>query len=75
MPVRQTMALGELSEEAVRRWYGRFREHLPENVAVNSTVTAVSSIIKATPIGEMITNTVFNSTNKVSISVKKVSPF
>jgi len=38
VPVRQTMALGELSEEAVRRWYGRFREHLPENVVQLSRV-------------------------------------
>ena len=30
VPVRQTMALAQLSEEAVRRWFGRFRAHLPE---------------------------------------------
>ncbi len=30
IPVKQAMALSELSEEAVRRWYGRFRMHLPQ---------------------------------------------
>lgn len=31
IPVKQAMALTHLSEEAVRRWYGAFRLHLPEN--------------------------------------------
>jgi transposase-like protein len=31
IPVKQAMALTHLSEEAVRRWYGTFRLHLPEN--------------------------------------------
>ena len=31
IPVAQAMSLTLLSEEAVRRWYGRFRLHLPEN--------------------------------------------
>jgi transposase-like protein len=30
MPILQAEALSGLSEDAVRRWYGRFREHLPE---------------------------------------------
>jgi len=29
VPVKQAMALTELSEEAIRRWYDRFRAHLP----------------------------------------------
>jgi len=28
------MALTELSEEAIRRWYGRFRNHLPMNYEI-----------------------------------------
>ena len=31
IPVHQAMKLSGLSELAVRRWYDRFREHLPEN--------------------------------------------
>lgn len=31
VPVQQTMALTLLSEETIRRWYGRFRSNLPEN--------------------------------------------
>lgn len=31
IPVKQTIALSELSEEAVRRWYDKFRSNLPEN--------------------------------------------
>lgn len=38
VPVKQTMALSHLSEEAVRRWFGRFREHLPENAEQLSRV-------------------------------------
>lgn len=38
VPVRQTMALTQLSEEAVRRWFGRFRSHLPENIEILSRV-------------------------------------
>lgn len=34
IPVRQTMALTRHSEEAVRRWYGRFRTHLPEETHI-----------------------------------------
>jgi len=34
LPVKQTMALGHLSEEAVRRWCDRFREHLPQEQPV-----------------------------------------
>lgn len=34
VPVKQAMALGHLSEEAVRRWYDRFRSHLPENAQI-----------------------------------------
>lgn len=31
IPVRQAMALTHRSEDAVRRWYDRFRSHLPED--------------------------------------------
>ena len=31
IPVKQAQALTGLSEEAVRRWYERFRQHLPED--------------------------------------------
>jgi transposase-like protein len=31
IPVRQAMALCRCSEEAIRRWFDRFRAHLPEN--------------------------------------------
>ncbi len=31
IPVKQAQALSGLSEEAVRRWYDKFRENLPEN--------------------------------------------
>lgn len=31
IPVRQTTSLTNLSEEAVRRWFNSFREHLPED--------------------------------------------
>jgi hypothetical protein len=34
IPVRQTMALTGRSEEAVRRWYGRFRSHLPDEAHI-----------------------------------------
>lgn len=34
IPVRQTMALTRRSEEAVRRWYRRFRDHLPEETHI-----------------------------------------
>lgn len=34
VPILQTMALTELSDDAVRRWYGRFREHLPEETHI-----------------------------------------
>jgi hypothetical protein len=34
VPVKQTMALTRLSEEAIRRWYDRFRQHLPLDVEV-----------------------------------------
>lgn len=34
VPVRQTEALTERSEEAVRRWYGHFRAHLPETPVI-----------------------------------------
>lgn len=34
VPVKQTMALVRLSEEAVRRWYDRFRTHLPDDPVV-----------------------------------------
>jgi len=30
IPIQQAIALTHLSEEAIRRWYGRFRLHLPE---------------------------------------------
>jgi transposase-like protein len=30
VPILQTMALTELSDDCVRRWYGRFRSHLPK---------------------------------------------
>lgn len=30
IPVKQAVSLTELSEEAIYRWYRRFREHLPE---------------------------------------------
>lgn len=31
LPVKQAMALTNLSETAIRHWYSRFREHLPDN--------------------------------------------
>jgi len=31
VPVKQAIALSHLPEEAVRRWYDQFRQHLPEN--------------------------------------------
>ena len=34
IPVKQAMALTELSEEAVRRWYDRFRSNLPDNAEI-----------------------------------------
>jgi len=34
VPVKQAMALTHLSDLAIRHWYGRFREHLPENQEV-----------------------------------------
>lgn len=34
MPIRQTEALLELSEDAVRRWYDRFRAKLPEETHI-----------------------------------------
>ena len=34
IPARQAMALTGRSEEAVRRWYSRFREHLPEETHI-----------------------------------------
>ena len=34
IPVSQAMALASLSEEAVRRWYAKFRSHLPENPTI-----------------------------------------
>lgn len=34
VPVKQTRALSCLSEEAIRRWFDRFRLHLPENPVI-----------------------------------------
>jgi transposase-like protein len=34
IPVKQSVALTELSEEAVRRWYDKFRSNLPQNQAI-----------------------------------------
>ena len=34
IPVRQTEALSELSEKAVRHWYGEFRTNLPVDVEI-----------------------------------------
>lgn len=34
IPVRQTEALSELSEKAVRHWYDQFRQNLPVDVAI-----------------------------------------
>ena len=34
VPVKQTMALTGLSDDCVRRWYGRFRSHLPEETHI-----------------------------------------
>lgn len=34
VPVRQACSLSQLSEEAVYRWYGRFRSHLPEQAVI-----------------------------------------
>lgn len=34
IPVKQAMALSHLSENTIRLWYDRFREHLPENPEV-----------------------------------------
>jgi len=31
IPVKQAIALTELSDDAIRHWYGRFRANLPEN--------------------------------------------
>ena len=33
-PILQTMSLTQLSDDAVRRWYSRFRNHLPEETHV-----------------------------------------
>lgn len=38
VPVPQAMALTMLSDDAVRRWYGRFRSHLPENQQILSRI-------------------------------------
>jgi transposase-like protein len=38
IPVLQAMALSGLSEMAIRHWYGRFREHLPENQHILSKI-------------------------------------
>jgi len=34
IPIKQTMSLAKLSDEAVRRWYGRFRRYLPEETHI-----------------------------------------
>jgi transposase-like protein len=34
MPIKQTMSLTKLSDDAVRRWYDRFRSHLPEETHI-----------------------------------------
>ena len=34
IPVKQTISLTALSDDAVRRWYGRFREHLPQETHI-----------------------------------------
>ncbi len=34
IPVKQSMNLCSLSEETIRRWFGRFRANLPENKAI-----------------------------------------
>ena len=34
IPVRQAIALSQLSDDAVRRWYGRFRAKLPEETHI-----------------------------------------
>ena len=38
IPVQQAMDLSNQSEMAIRRWYDRFREHLPENPGVLSRI-------------------------------------
>jgi hypothetical protein len=38
IPVKQTMALTQLSEKAVRHWYDQFRNHLPEKYHVLETI-------------------------------------
>jgi len=38
IPVKQTMALTNLSEKAVRHWYSQFRLHLPEEYHVLETI-------------------------------------
>lgn len=34
VPVKQAMALSRISEEATRRWYDLFRNHIPENLLI-----------------------------------------
>jgi len=34
VPVKQAIALTELSEKALRHWYGLFRDHLPDNAVI-----------------------------------------
>ena len=34
MPIKQTRSLTKLSDDAVRRWYGRFRAHLPQEAHI-----------------------------------------
>src|SRR3989344_2321934 len=29
IPIKQTMSITRISDDAVRRWFGRFRSHLP----------------------------------------------
>jgi len=38
VPVQQAMELSSLSELAIRHWYDKFREHLPENTHILSRI-------------------------------------
>jgi len=34
IPIKQTMSITRISDDAVRRWFGRFRSHLPEETHI-----------------------------------------
>ena len=41
LPIRQTVALTKLSDDAVRRWYANFRHHLPEETHILERIVQV----------------------------------